>query len=33
MQALNQGWVQMDTIAGDAVGIREMRARDYGRGA
>jgi DNA-binding NarL/FixJ family response regulator len=33
MQALNQGWVQMDAIAGDAVGIRELRARDYGRGA
>ena len=34
MQALNQGWVEMDAIAGDAAaGIREPRVRDYGRGA
>jgi hypothetical protein len=34
MQALNQGWVEMDAIAGDAAaGVREPRVRDYGRGA
>ena len=34
MQALNQGWVEMDAIAGDAVaGVREPRVRDYERGA
>ena len=34
MQALNQGWVEMDAIAGDAAaGAREPRGRDYGRGA
>ena len=32
MQALNQGWVEMDAIAGDAAaGVREPRVRDYGR--
>jgi DNA-binding NarL/FixJ family response regulator len=34
MQALNQGWVEMDAIAGEAAaGIRGSRLRDYGRGA
>jgi len=34
MQALNQGWVEMDAIAGEApAGIREVRFRDYGGGA
>ena len=32
MQALNQGWVEMDAIAGDTgAGVRESRVRDYGR--
>ena len=31
MQALNQGWVEMDAIAGEAAaGVREVRRRDYG---
>ena len=31
MQALNQGWVEMDAIAGEAAaGIRRPRLRDYG---
>jgi len=34
MQALNQGWVEMDAIAGDAAAaVREPRVRDYWRGA
>jgi NarL family two-component system response regulator LiaR len=34
MQALNQGWVEMDAIAGEtAAGAREPRLRDYGTGA
>jgi DNA-binding NarL/FixJ family response regulator len=31
MQALNQGWVEMDAIAGEAAaGIRGPHPRDYG---
>jgi NarL family two-component system response regulator LiaR len=34
MQALNQGWVEMEAIAGEAgAGLREPRPRAYGRGA
>ena len=35
LQALSQGWVDINVIAGDAAssGIREPRAREYGRGA
>ena len=34
MQALNQGWMEMDAIAGEAAaGIREVRPRGYGGGA
>jgi NarL family two-component system response regulator LiaR len=34
MQALNQGWVELDAIAGDAAaGVREPRVRGYGGGA
>ena len=33
MQALNQGWVEMDAVAGEpAASIREPGARGYGRG-
>jgi len=33
MQALTQGWVEMDALAGGAAGIREVRPRDYGGSA
>jgi two-component system, NarL family, response regulator LiaR len=34
MQALNQGWMELDAIAGEAAaGIREVRPRNYPRGA
>ena len=34
MQALNQGWMEMDAIAGEAAaGLRGARPRDYGGGA
>ena len=34
MQALNQGWVEMDAIAGEtAAGVRGARLRDYGASA
>jgi DNA-binding NarL/FixJ family response regulator len=34
MQALNQGWMELDAIAGEAAaGLREVRPRNYPRGA